>query len=591
MQQIRIALRAIPICVAFLLAMLVVSSAPSKIAPPTTVTPAACNSVAFRQIPDRHELMIGRHLLNAGPSDCSGSRFTLALYAIDWVTGHIVHVRDLVSLPVRTVEGGMISTAYDPSVIRFGGSLWAAFECSGTGPSLDGVASSCIARLDPNTYRVDPSTLHVIVAGKRGSGTAEGLSASVPKLFVYRGRPYLYWSMVQLAASPTAQYFGPIVTRGAELVHDREPSGSLWVSGSIGRSLSTNDPVLSVEVLGVVPSNPLLNGVADSFDVRPTGGRLLLTVGVGGQACTTPISVAYGCYRFQIRVADKPLGYRIYNELLVDPRMLPANPTEYSIFVDTAPDSHVRLLGRYFVPNTTGSAKPNHSYGDGMSYYDIGAPSALRFLANDPTPRPSPIDAVQSLTPEFDSLKRFMPGCNAGDPIPGPGETSCLAATARYCASQGYNAGGLLLDYIGSHAGVVCVGIGGQRLSVEVSRLTAIDHRCGVGNPVSEACSGAINDYCVSQGFAGGFGPAERENATMLVTCMSSKIATLVSTTFGELQQHQAGCREDGWTSSSACLSAVASVCRASGYEAGFGIVRRMAAVAVIGCLRKGVEA
>src|SRR5580700_2765042 len=90
----------------------------------------SCNEVSFAAIPGDTAHVVGRY--NNG---CANSSFSLARYSVDWTAQTLTFVNlafDTSGGAVAVSKGDSISTAYDATVMSYGGELWVAFECGGT---------------------------------------------------------------------------------------------------------------------------------------------------------------------------------------------------------------------------------------------------------------------------------------------------------------------------------------------------------------------------------------------------------------------------------------------------------------------------
>jgi hypothetical protein len=362
--------------VMYLLATLFLAS-PHPARAQTVVKVEGCNSVAFQQIPGKPDLFIGRRLINTSSEPCSGDYWTLALFQMNWPANSLKYVRDIVHLPVTLAQGDVVITAYDPTLAFYNGELWVAFECAGSGPDLGGIpAGSCIAPLSAN-HSIITSRISLPVAGVRLTATVDGYSASVPKIFVFDGRPYLYWSALHFINGPKGQLAQEAVTRGAELMQGNGAQHRLWVRGSPGSAIPSTR---GVEVFGLDPARGVSSGTADSFDAQVFGSRILLMAGAGGRGCSAPLDPSYGCYHLEIRSATEPLALRGFNHSFVSSPAFPFNPQEYSKIV-TDPNGNKFIMGAYFAPRVNrGSQSDNLTKVTGFIRYPVDL-GTFRFSA------------------------------------------------------------------------------------------------------------------------------------------------------------------------------------------------------------------
>jgi hypothetical protein len=411
-----------------------------------------CNSTNFKQIPVETSLFLGRRI-NANPIDsCNGSTSTVSLFRMNWTKHELDFVRDVLSVPI-ILGDDKITTAYDPTVTKFRGELWMAFECAGVGPHLtNGGASSCIAPLNSSTYTADLGRLTIAVQGEPLSRSGDGYSASVPKIFTFKGVPYLYWSAVKTINGSDGRLGVGGVTRGARLTQEPDGLRRLWLADLPGTPARSSD--VGVEVLGIAPKSALSDAVMDGFDVLVYKNRIFLTLGAGGKGCTTPTSPVYGCYRLQVRLSSAPLTVHGFNSNILVSPILPFNPGEYSSFFKDLSGKY-GIIGAYFDPIVNGSPKPSNVLPRMLAQYPID-PQSFVFGPNDPAPLPNPTALGAHLSSTFDVLQQFDPSCSATNPVPN-GQYSCLSAVASYCASQGYAAGGFPLEWLNRNISVFCM--------------------------------------------------------------------------------------------------------------------------------------
>jgi len=435
---------------------------------------------------------------------------------------------------------------------------------------------------------IDTSRLTIAVKGIPVAGSANGYSASVPKIFLFGGNPYLYWSTVRVGASPNSHIGLDVTTRGVALIQEATGAHRLWASGSVGSALPAVSSA-SYEVLGL-GSNSISNGAADGFDVQVVGSNILLTAGIGGKGCADPGDPMYGCYRLQVRSSTTPLGTGIFNSSIVTSPTFPFNPGAYSkIFM--VPGGSKAMMGAYYPPILNGSPQPSNTYGTtGFLRYATN-PAAYALGSTDSTPLPVPTFAANYLSTTFPTVQRFVLQCSSSNPLPNASDGSCYSGVTRVCQNQGYENGGFLQDYAGGAGHIACVRSGKSTLHfVNISALTALHSSCTITTMISNACASAINRYCQNAGFAGGYGPLEFVNPNVQLTCVKSTVATIVLTNFTALSGQQPSCTQTN-TLPSACNAATSLLCRSMGYIGGFGIVEIGGSAAQIGCIKGSVLA
>jgi len=314
-----------------------------------------CNADSFAQIPTDPNLFLGRVMLVSPQESCSGKNWSLALFRMDWASHELQFVRDVLvpTVSLASLPDSVVTTAYDPTVTLFDGTLWVAFECGG-GPPKDGWTwgtSSCVGPLDLQNGIDTTRTTVVVHAGANPKGRV-GYSSSVPKIFTFNNKMYLYWSSIQ----GENQHWLQSTTRGMELVVDR---GKVWGVGSPGVPVAAHDPQLNVEVMGVNPTDYRSNTVASIFGVFVDGGRLIATAGLGGSgaeagpeddsSCHRPRAPRPGCFRLVIAESNTPLGVDIFNHSFLTLPRPPINPQVYTR-IDRKPDGSLFLMGDSYDP-------------------------------------------------------------------------------------------------------------------------------------------------------------------------------------------------------------------------------------------------
>ncbi len=544
----------VQIAASFLLA--VISTSPTKAQTPVKIS--YCNSTNIKQIPVERNLFLGRRI-NADPiHSCNGSTSTVSLFQMDWKKRELDFVRDVLSVPI-TLSDDQITTAYDPTVTKFHGELWMAFECAGIGPHLtNGGASSCIAPLNPSTYMADLTRLTIAVQGEPLSRSKDGYSASVPKIFTFKGVPYLYWSAVKTINGPDGRLGVGSVTRGARLTQEPDGLRRLWLA-DLPRTPARSSNV-GVEVLGIDPTSSLSDAVMDGFDVLTYKNQIFLTLGAGGKGCTTPASPVYGCYRLQIRFSSAPLTVHGFNRNILVSPILPFNPGEYSSFFRDLSGKY-GIIGAYFDPIVNGSPKPSNVLPRMLAQYPID-PSSFVFGPNDPTPPPNPTALGAYLSPTFDVLQQFDPSCSAANSVP-IGQYSCLSAVARYCASQGYHAGGFPLEWLNRDIDVLCLKPpAAGRVFAKTSKLTSIQPSCIQDKFESIYCADAMAQLCRNLDYSVDVGLMEFHDNKVQFACIDRHTAHPERISLTKAPQENRDCIEKITANPFLCNSSTNIYCR-----------------------------
>jgi hypothetical protein len=103
--------------------------------------------------------------------------------------------------------------------------------------------------------------------------------------------------------------------------------------------------------------------------------------------------------------------------------------------------------------------------------------------------------------------------------------------------------------------------------------------------PISGDCNAATARYCQSIGYeAGGFGPSEFDGTNVTVICFKSPNGFALNTTFSVLSSINSACISTANVNSIACNSAVKNFCVSKNYKSGYGILEHNGDAAVIGC-------
>jgi hypothetical protein len=322
--------------------------------------PRSCNEVSFAAIPGDAAHVIGRY--NNG---CANTSFSLARYAIDWdaQTLTLVNVAfDTSGGSVAVSKGDSISTAYDATVMSYGGELWVAFECGG---SIAGAttACSCVGPMNATTGVIDAGRTNVVVLGNDSLGDGYWYSASVPELLAYGGTPYIYWSAVKMGASG-AHTWSNITGRGMKLVEIPASGGQLW-NANTGTWVGSADPNNTIEVWGL-GSSAADNAVADLQGVFTNGTDVFMTAAVAGTGCSNPFWPPT-CYSFSLSKAANPFATDTFSKgTLLPATELPSETHSYSRYIQD-PSGQGYILGGYYT-NAPGprplpiSGGPNGAY-------------------------------------------------------------------------------------------------------------------------------------------------------------------------------------------------------------------------------------
>ena len=98
---------------------------------------------------------------------------------------------------------------------------------------------------------------------------------------------------------------------------------------------------------------------------------------------------------------------------------------------------------------------------------------------------------------------------------------NCNAAISRFCRDQGYVSGYGPIENFGDQADVACVRAPAHHHGTTYSVLTTFHVPCdGSRDRSGPNCNAAIKRYCVSLGYASGFGPNENSGDNAVVTCI-----------------------------------------------------------------------
>ncbi|MHB1843502.1 MAG: hypothetical protein ACYCWW_01530 [Deltaproteobacteria bacterium] len=523
---------------------------------------SGCNAVSYAQLPGQTDLFLGRLAQNA-----SCSQWAIGLYRMDWTTSALALVGTAFQTPQTLSDGSAVTSAYDPTIIAYGGELWAAFECAGNFPGV----GSCVGPFDPATGTIDASRTNQPITGTSAiPNDPYRYSASVPKLLAFQGQAYLYWSAVKQQKSDGS--WVDITSRGALLAE--EPSGlhRLWAAGHSG-PIASYDPASDVEVWGV-GSSSTTDTVADMQGVFTDGQHVFATAGLGGgtTCLTSPASGVPGCYQLAIARTQNPLAQGVFgggDQLALSE--LPNNAQNYTrLFV--APDCSRNLMGIFYPPysgaqNTLPSA-----------FLTFPIPSDADFFV----PAPAPQGAAR-LQVTFGQLGQLAPGCSLSTVT----SSTCAAAASRACRfSYGYGAGFGPVQYLGQSATIVCVAQSGIVPSgAPFTSLAAYQSSCGQSSTTSVQCDAAVDDFCQAAGDPSGLGIEEYSPSQAGFACLTHGEAIVETVAWSSLTGYDGSCSLANIGSPEVCLPAVDDECRALGFVSGFGIQQYSASQAQLVCL------
>lgn len=305
-----------------------------------------CNEGPFAQIPGDATHVIGRY-----NNACTGtSNWSLARWTVDWTTHHLTFANmifDTRGGSVGISGGNSLSTYYDATIVSYGGELWVAGECGGTIAGA-GTASACTGPLSSTSWTMDPARTVVTILGNDSLGNGNLYSASVPKLLVFQGGLYLYWSAVQITAS-TGNWVA-ITERATQLLEFPTTGGRLFAARNAG-GIGARDPNFTDEVWGLGAGTDV-NVVADIGGIFTDGTSVYANGSLAGSACAMPFWPPT-CYAIAFAKSANPLGNDIFNGGTVMPAAdLTTSPGgELRLFEDP---SHVQYLWGSYFTNVTG---------------------------------------------------------------------------------------------------------------------------------------------------------------------------------------------------------------------------------------------
>ena len=164
----------------------------------------------------------------------------------------------------------------------------------------------------------------------------------------------------------------------------------------------------------------------------------------------------------------------------------------------------------------------------------------------------------------YDLFGVGLPPCHM-DAV-GEDRLDCNAAGHDYCAAYACFTSGFAFPT--GHAPVVdkvaCIADTEQRTTT-LTELSIHEPTCT--DALTQACVTAIHRYCISEGFASGYGPIAQTETDLTVTCLPT--ATLYTATTETLQGFASRCAPDPVT----CGIAAWSWCEAAFHPGGFGPV------------------
>lgn len=136
--------------------------------------------------------------------------------------------------------------------------------------------------------------------------------------------------------------------------------------------------------------------------------------------------------------------------------------------------------------------------------------------------------------------------------------------------------------------GVVDEGLGVELVALTIDELRASHESCSpIDAGVSAPCNAAVNRFCAARGcdHETGFGLIGHDFAqdVVAVTCLDSRTAVELSTTFTELASHHAWCSASEPVSAD-CNASISRFCAAEGLTTGFGPLEHSADVAAVAC-------
>lgn len=560
------------------------SAGVNKIGTPATVQvthngKGLCNAVSFSQVPTDLNYFVGRVMNESSPGACDSTSWSLALFKMNWATNTLELQKFVFQPDALDSTGKKIESSYDPHVVQFNNELWLAFECAGR----FGIgASSCIA---PFTIEngVDKSRMNVVVQGSWKNGNTEAYSASVPKLLVFKGELYIYWTTCHFELRSDGYLLTvEVLSLGAKLKQETSGLKRMWVENSPGVALAAWDTSKSSEVWGATSNDSTANSMADIFDFYVKGDTIYAVAAVGSVGCVTPLSPLFGCYRTRIASSKTPLGHHVFNNDFVNSPALPANPMEYTRFFKNLDGSHF-MMGQYAEPTLNGTVKPATMIAGGYQRYSVD----LNNMKTVPTGTSEgmevrPVVERTRVEVNFTILQIFQRGCLSTAST----SVACSSAASRFCQTQGFLSSTGVLQHTGDKTIVACLSKNAATsVAVTIAELKALNSSCTQVATATAACQSAVFHYCQNNGFkGGGFGPQEANGNNISITCLPEGRGSAIGTTFAALSGYGSAC-SSAVPAGDSCRAAADLMCRAQGYAAGYGIVDHSGAQAALGCV------
>ncbi|WP_156028601.1 hypothetical protein [Sphingobium chlorophenolicum] len=326
---------------------------------------------------------MGRQLLTAegelappaNASDCSGgnpdnqktgksyNRWSLMLDQLDWKNNRFKVIKPLLDTSTDpatgvsrsritggAMKGAIIKSAYDPSVAKFGGITYVAFECiiqNGGDYKVSGT-SSCIGVYDPKKRSIDLSRTRVLISGVVGANFM--WAAAIPHLFAYKNKLYVYWTANLWKNGQLSDWR----VRGTRLLPTRT---GVAIKGGGDKPAPATTP-LAVDVWQRNSAGPMSGKIFDLFGTFQSRNTLYIMYASGGDDCTSPASNGPGCYRPSIAAISEPLRPNVFNEAKPVKMNLPTNPVEYAIPV-IKPNGQMFMMGHFIRPKKNGYSEIN----------------------------------------------------------------------------------------------------------------------------------------------------------------------------------------------------------------------------------------
>ena len=153
-------------------------------------------------------------------------------------------------------------------------------------------------------------------------------------------------------------------------------------------------------------------------------------------------------------------------------------------------------------------------------------------------------------------------------------EYICAYAAHQYCIEQGYVGGFGPVERTATHATIVCVADASLKTTVMRSKLATAYPSCTSSKDAqSPECIHAVHEYCKDLGYASGFGPVQDNGIRVNLVCIKSGHGQYGGINLSILQRRHAGCVAPDLLSSE-CRAAVHRTCNSyADYHTGFGLV------------------